>query len=215
MDFKLWARLIMFGILILFTGLAGSARAAGDWQGPPPPGTIDENGYEWGWPVELPPPHDDYETPEETKKNSFRPADAIDVRIDGSILNFYGDVWPYINRDNRVMVPVRKIAEGLGAAVDWDGTTKTVSIYRPYDKFLWGGFEEVERPELSITLKIGEKSAIVNGRTVVFDTRAELKDGRTLVPLRFVAENFGAVVEWLADLKMVEVHYAPTQPHTH
>jgi hypothetical protein len=55
-------------------------------------------------------------------------------------------------------------------------------------------------------LKIGENKAVINGKTVTFDTRAEFKNGRTMVPLRFVSEVLGAKVTWDQNTKTVDIN---------
>jgi len=206
--------ILLTAALIIAVGFIHPVPASGVYQ-TPPPGTIDENGVYWGPPVDLDSAeivNDRYETPEETKANQ-KPADAIDVEIYNGELDF--DVWPYINKNNRVMIPVRKIAEELQGTVTWDAAKQTVSIHRPAQKFQWGGFKDIDRAELTIELKIGEKSATVNGQTVALDTQAEIKNGRTMVPLRFVAENFGATVEWKAYSKTVSIVYFPDPEYHH
>jgi regulator of replication initiation timing len=47
-----------------------------------------------------------------------------------------------------------------------------------------------------ITMAVGEKEAMVNGESVFLDVPPTIVEGRTLVPLRFIAESFGAEVQW-------------------
>ena len=49
---------------------------------------------------------------------------------------------------------------------------------------------------VSITLKIGNSTAIVNEKEVFLDTAPILENGRTLVPIRFISESIGANVKW-------------------
>ena len=86
------------------------------------------------------------------------------------------------------MLPARFVAEALGAKVLWDSNTRTVSIIG----------------EKAIAITIGSDTAYVNGVVVKLDSPAFIADDRTYLPLRFIAENLGADVEWLADeLKIV------------
>jgi hypothetical protein len=55
-------------------------------------------------------------------------------------------------------------------------------------------------------LRIGENRATVNGKNVAFDTKAEFKNGRTMVPLRFVSEVLGAKVTWDQNTKTVDIN---------
>lgn len=89
--------------------------------------------------------------------------------------------------DGRTMVPVRPIAEALGAVVDWDGAARQVRIAAGGD---------------TVVLTLGEPTAQVNGEIVELPGRvpalvARYGDTeRTLVPLRFVSEQLHAQVEW-------------------
>lgn len=92
------------------------------------------------------------------------------------------DVKPVVE-SGRALVPIRFIAEALGYDVEWYGDTQLVEIIK--------GKQRLE-------LVIGE---LIKG----LDVPAKLKDGRTLVPLRFVAENFGCDVEWVEEGNLVEI----------
>lgn len=82
----------------------------------------------------------------------------------------------------RAMVPLRLIAEGLGAEVAWDAATETVTV------------TGVGRP--AVRLEVGKASATVNGKDVRLDMPPKVVAGRTFVPVRFIAENLGASVTW-------------------
>jgi len=109
---------------------------------------------------------------------------GVTVRADGKMVPF-PDARPFINEDGRTMVPVRFVSAALGAAVEWEGTRRLVTI---------------NRDSTRIALTVGQAEAVVNdGKSDVkktFDTKAVLKDGRTFVPLRFVSEVLGAAVAW-------------------
>jgi hypothetical protein len=101
-----------------------------------------------------------------------------DVIIDGTPLILD---QPSMVVNNRIMVPLRKVFESLGATVLWDQNTQTVTGKK-------GGN--------SINLIIGDPSAIVNGNPITLDEPAEVVNGRTLVPIRIVSEALGANVQW-------------------
>lgn len=108
----------------------------------------------------------------------------VKVKVDNKLISF-PDAQPYVNRDDRTMVPVRFVTEALGCKVEWEESRELVTITKaPY----------------RILLRIGENSAIVNdGKSDVkktFDTKAVLQNDRTFVPLRFVSETLGAGVAW-------------------
>lgn len=90
------------------------------------------------------------------------------------------DAAPVI-RNNRTMLPVRFVAESLGAFVNWNGETSTAVIL-------------TEDVEISITINKAE--ALVNGTPVALDSPAFIENNRTYLPVRFVAESLGATVAW-------------------
>jgi hypothetical protein len=106
---------------------------------------------------------------------------AIPARVilDGSELSF--DVSPQ-NVNGRTMVPMRTIFEAMGADVEWDGQTQTVTSVKD-------GAE--------IILTAGSVTAFKNGRPFSLDAAPFVMSGRTFVPLRAVAESFEAQVDWL------------------
>lgn len=86
-----------------------------------------------------------------------------------------------ILRFDRTMLPVRFVAENLGATVGWDGATGTVTV---------------STDVTTLKIVIGNATARVNGTTVMLDSPAFIENGRTYLPVRFIAENLGAVVAW-------------------
>jgi len=104
--------------------------------------------------------------------------------------NYTLDAAPYI-KNSRTMVPVRFITEGLGANVGWEGTEKKVMInYEGKTIELW----------------IGKTNARVDGSPYILDAAPEIKNSRTFVPIRFIAENFGSQVGWEGTIKEVSIY---------
>lgn len=95
-------------------------------------------------------------------------------------------------------VPLRFVGEALGAKVEWNGDLQVILLSR--------GTSQVQ-------LSIGSRMAIVDGQIV------ELKDvpppiivkGRTLVPVRFISEAFGAQVSWNAATQTVTIAASAAQ----
>lgn len=106
------------------------------------------------------------------------PQKTIQVQVDGAYLSM--DVPPAVI-SGRTLVPLRAIFEALGASVDWNPATRTVSG---------------SKGEISMSLIINNRQAKVNGQLVMMDVGATIVDGRTLVPARFIAETLGRHVEW-------------------
>ena len=90
------------------------------------------------------------------------------------------DVAPVI-KDGRTFLPIRVIAENLGATVTWDEPTQAVTI---------------TKGSLEIVIYIGQPYALVNGTPVELDVPAYIDSDRTFLPVRFIAENLGATVTW-------------------
>ncbi|QSZ28178.1 ABC transporter substrate-binding protein [Aceticella autotrophica] len=101
------------------------------------------------------------------------------VYLNGIKINT-GDVSPFIE-NGRTMVPVRLFSENLGADVKWDDAVQTVTI---------------KGQDVSVKLTIGKNEAVVNGKNKILDVAPVVLSGRTIVPLRFIVEAFGADVKW-------------------
>jgi len=99
------------------------------------------------------------------------------------------DTQPII-RDGRTLVPLRAIFEALGASVEWDAGTRTITG---------------RRNERTIILQIDNPTARVNDNVVILDVPPAVIGGRTMVPTRFIAESLGAVVRWDGPTRTVSV----------
>lgn len=111
----------------------------------------------------------------------------ITVTFNGAEVCF--DAAPYI-QNGRTMAPIRGIAYLLGAEASWDQDSRTAT-------FVKGG--------TTIEVTIGADSALVNGEAVALEAPAEIADGRTMVPLRFISEAFGAEVDWINGTRTVTI----------
>lgn len=108
----------------------------------------------------------------------------IKFKVGDSVLSINGsDVeveTPYIAGDGTTLVPLRVITEAFGAQVDWEGTTKTITL---------------TYPDVGIVLQIGSVVAKVNDHNeTLLEAPALSANGVTMVPLRFISETFGADV---------------------
>lgn len=111
----------------------------------------------------------------------------VKIVVNGS---FVHGLSPYVAPPGVTMVPVRGVLERIGAKVDWEPSTQTVTA-------ALGGNR--------IVLKIGSASAEVNGMKKTMLRPAELMNSRTYIPVRFFAENLGAKVNWDAASSTVRV----------
>jgi hypothetical protein len=86
------------------------------------------------------------------------------------------DAPAYINAENYTMLPLRAISEAFGGTVNWDDTTKTVTI-------LSG--------QRIISMTIGSRTMYINGTPVAMNTAPEITSGRTFVPVRDLSNSLG------------------------
>ena len=104
------------------------------------------------------------------------------------------DVAPYIYEE-RTMVPLRVISENLGKEVLWDGANRSVQISDGYGGVLY----------LTIDKKEIKNFSAGNSNTIKLDVAPKIKDDRTFVPLRAIAEAFGEKVDWDKDKRVVVI----------
>lgn len=117
-----------------------------------------------------------------------------DIRLwmKGEIIK--SDVAPYISED-RTMVPVRVISENLGKVVTWNNDDKKVTIKD----------EKGNEFSLVINEKFMEDISSNVYRKIELDAPAVIKDDRTFVPIRAIAEAFGEKVHWDNDKRVVVI----------
>jgi rhodanese-related sulfurtransferase len=102
--------------------------------------------------------------------------------------------------EGRTMLPIRFLAQALGARVAWNASTQEVAIYLQF---------------IEIKLQIGKADALINGKKVAIDPANDkvkpvvVPPGRTLLPLRFVAESLQCKVDWNPSLQEVLITYQP------
>ena len=93
------------------------------------------------------------------------------------------DVPPQIIND-RTMVPLRAIFEAIGATVNWDEATRTVTA---------------EKGDVKISLTIDVAEIIKNDQKIALDVAPVIVSDRTLVPVRAICESFGSKVDFDAE----------------
>ena len=101
----------------------------------------------------------------------------------GHIVDNNRNAVPYV-KNGHTMIPIRSVIEGLGGKVDWDPTLNGA-------RCTLNG--------ITITMPIGSEYAYINGEPVKMTTPAIVTNGRTMIPVRFVAENLGYDVDWISD----------------
>lgn len=114
-----------------------------------------------------------------------------------------GEPAPFINKDGRVMVPVRSFAEALGVPDDidhvfWNASTLTATL---------------KNDSHVVVVTVGQRHLLSNNLKVEMDTAAVIKQQRLFVPVRYIAEAFGAKVGWDAKTRTVIVTTSAFNPH--
>lgn len=108
---------------------------------------------------------------------SSAPPPPITVLLDGVPLSFG---VPPTSHSGRVMVPLRVIAESLGAEVTWLG----------------GNHIAASGLGRTVELEIGSRLVVIDGVATEFEVAPIATENTTLVPVRFFADAFGAKVDW-------------------
>ena len=127
----------------------------------------------------------------ETKPPTGSPETTLRFVIGQSKYSWNGtnqpmDVAPII-REGRTLLPVRYVADPLGAQVLWNEAERKVTI---------------KTTSKTIELWINNNTATVNGTKVLIDPNntkvmpVVIPPGRTMLPLRFIADNLDCNVEW-------------------
>jgi len=112
----------------------------------------------------------------------------IDVLVDNEDYIYYNTPPKIVN--GSVMVPMRETFAELGAKIQWNPKTQTVTAVKENKK---------------IIIKVKSKTATVNGKVKTLTVPATMIEGKVFVPVRFVSESLGAKVEYDAHSKIVYI----------
>ena len=134
------------------------------------------------------------ETPEAVEEVEYDEDEVIILTINETEMIIFGetvknDVAPIIVNE-RTMLPIRVVAEALGATVGWDDEHDKVTV---------------TKGDTVIEIFIGSAVAFVNGDSVDLDAPAFIENSRTYLPVRFVSENLDATVLWDAETEEVTI----------
>jgi len=110
----------------------------------------------------------------------------IKVLIDDTPVYF--DVEPQIQNE-RTMVPLRDVAETLYCNVDWVAPDQI----------------RISRGDTLITMYVNNQMYTMNGVNKQLDAPPFIQDGRTLVPLQFIAKELGCQVDYYGSMRTVVI----------
>lgn len=120
----------------------------------------------------------------EIKSNSI----PVVLRMNSYYVLYAYPSAPYINSDNRLMVPLRSISDLLGAETSYNNDTKSATIL----------FDE---NELLITLD--SKTAYLNKIPIEMDTEAILDQNAIFIPIRIIVDSFNIHSSWDSQYRIV------------
>lgn len=93
-------------------------------------------------------------------------------------------------QNGRTLVPIRAIIEAMGGTVEWDGSQQKVSI---------GANNH------TVEMWLGQKTIKVDGEGKDIDMAPMTINDRTMLPVRFVTENIGCQIEWIASCQQIVI----------
>ncbi len=114
---------------------------------------------------------------------------VVSLQIDNPIMEVNGleteidlgrGTKPFVS-NSRTLVPIRAIIEAFGGRVDWDESSNSVLLTLEDD---------------TIKLVIDNNIAYLNSKAYTLDVAPTAINGRTMLPIRFVAESFNLGVGW-------------------
>lgn len=88
------------------------------------------------------------------------------------------------------MVPLRFVGEAFGCDVQWNGPSNTAVV---------------KLADQTIAVPIGASYAVINGTKINVAVPAQLINGSTYVPLRFISENLGAKIDYNSSTHAVSI----------
>lgn len=112
------------------------------------------------------------------------------LQLNGSYILYSSQEMPYIDKNNRILVPIRLVGDLMGADVNSDAKKKVAKLT----------FNDTD-----LELQLNSKIARVPGKTMTMDTTPAEKNGTILVPVRVLAEAFKIPFKWNSKFKIVSL----------
>jgi len=90
--------------------------------------------------------------------------------------------------NGRTLMPIRAVIETMGGYVDWYDDERIVSL---------------NVGEYNVEMKIESLDYTVNYEQLKLDVAPQIINDRTMLPIRFVAENIGSLIQWIGSTQEV------------
>lgn len=122
------------------------------------------------------------------------------VFVDDRLI-YFEDQEPVISENNDTLIPVRGVLEAMGAQVTWNGEDRSVYVKAK---------DNIVRLLVKLDNPIMTKYTLTSVTTVdteelTLSTAPRLMNERTMIPLRVISENLGALVDWDGDDKIITI----------
>lgn len=99
---------------------------------------------------------------------------------------------PYLDDRNRVMVPVRSFCETVNADVQWEEATKEIIL---------------TKDGVTVKFALNSDTYFIKKNIEKMDTTPVLINGRTYIPVRYIAEAFNMGINWDGKDRMVSLNW--------
>lgn len=116
----------------------------------------------------------------------------LKLKLNGAFLIYSKGSMPYIDNNNRTLVPLRIFSDALDGEISWNNDTKTVTLVAS---------------ELTLTSSLDKKEAIINGKNMNMDTTVVINKGTVMVPAKWVADGLGIPIIWDSKNKVVSLNH--------
>jgi hypothetical protein len=130
----------------------------------------------------------------------------VQVNLDGRTILF--DVAPLMIGD-RAIVPIRAIAENLGATVGWDENLRRVDLYLG-NRYVFLTLQANEMIHGTYRSDAYGNFLFVTQHSVELETAPYIRSGHVLAPVRALLEGLGASVRWDPNSRVVFIN-SPSQ----
>jgi hypothetical protein len=118
--------------------------------------------------------------------------ELIPILLEAQEIKFTQDTgFPFVDRNNRIQVPLRVVLERAGARVTWDQENR-IAI--------------AEKENRKLEIPIDKDYIFKNGERIQNDTQSMIIDGRTFLPIRIVMEALGYEVIWEHAIRTVKIY---------
>jgi len=100
------------------------------------------------------------------------------ITVDGAWIQGEGTSF---QRNGTIMVPIRVVAEAIGATVSWIPKERKIIV---------------KKGEHNVQFLVGSKQAMINNKEEAILEVPEIREGKVFIPLRIAIESMGATIRW-------------------